>query len=237
MVKKPSYIESEIKYRLNKQKRKGYLDTVLNDTVLYNRYKDTILQENTRRFIKNYNKISYYIPYDVVRIHSFLAYPESYNIIKQWWEETGKGTDRNNLYFLSLVRMGDPEARKLYDDRIKLFVKTNGNSSGLSEIYAGMMDLHCSYSVFKKLELLKVDQAYRPMDGDPAEPFNCYIFNSLLNEFDYKGIEIDKSIKEGDPCDALKRHLPQIKAAAQKLIEKYKEEEYYWMENMPFYKN
>ena len=167
----------------------------------------------------------------------FSAYPESYEYIKQCWEKTGKGAGRNNEYFIPLLRMGDPDAWKLFDNKIEQFVNTNGESTDMGEIDYILRQLRDSYSTAKILELLKVDKNYiRMSDGDPGEPFNCILLNFLVNDIFRDAINIGSSVKRSSGYDELMKHIPEIKVAAKKLIAKYKADEYYWMKNMPFYK-
>ena len=231
----PDLIKDEIIYILNRQNRKSALDSILNDPVQYNQYRDSAISLYIGRYIENYKGV-HKVPIQAIIIHSYLAYPESYTIIKQWWVESGKPTERNE-YFIPLVRMGDPEARKLYDNRIKNFVKTNGETPDIFIIYRELTELNNSYSIMKMIEILSVDKNYiRLSEGDSGVPFNCEIVMYLLGIFSYySDIATTVSVKQDMPCKEQLKHLPEIKAAAQKLIEKYKAEGYYWMKNMPFY--
>jgi len=228
----PDLIKDEIIYILNRQNRKSALDSILNDPVQYNQYRDSAISLYIGRYIENYKGV-HKVPIQAIIIHSYLAYPESYTIIKQWWVESGKPTERNE-YFIPLVRMGDPEARKLYDNRIAQFVKTNGENPDVMNIDGELRQLWNSYSVAKMIEVLKVDIVYNPLE-DISLPYNCWVISYLLNDCLAHSIDVGR-VKPSDPCEVQKKHLPEIKAAAQKLIEKYKAEEYYWMKNMPFNK-
>ncbi len=235
ITNRPDLIKDEIIYMLNKRNRKNALDSILSNPVLYNQYRDSAISVYLGRYIEGY-KGEHKVPGRAIMIHSYLAYPESYTLIKQWWDESGRPTERNE-YFIPLVRMGDPDARELYDNRIKQFVKTNGEVPDVTEIASELMELRNSYSKMKMIEVLTVDKNYvRLSEGDPGVPFNCEVVKYLLGGFSDKGIEIAPPVKENAPCKEQLKHLPEIKAAAQKLIEKYKAEEYYWMKNMPFYK-
>lgn len=231
----PKLIKEEIQYMLNKQGRKNALDSILNNAALYYQYRDSAIDANVKRFFENHKKEKFNIPDQAIVLHSYLAYPESYTIIKQWWVESGNTMDRS--LFISLVRMGDPDARNLYDNKIKKFVKSNGESSDLADIYGELLELRNSFSTMKMIDVLTVDKNYvRLSEGDPGVPYNCQVIKYLLDVFSYKNIEMAPSVKQNAPSKEQLKHLPEIKAAAQKLIEKYKAEEYYWMKNMPFYK-
>jgi hypothetical protein len=232
MTNSPRLIKEEIQYMLNKQGRRNALDSILNNPILYSQYRDSAINNEVKRFFENHKEKKFNIPGKAITLHSYFAYPESYTIIKQWWVESGRKTERSD-YFLPLVRMGDPDARKEYDNRVTQFVKTNGEIPGIMYMDEELHELRNSYSVAKMIEVLKVDMVYDPLEDNP-QPYNCYVIKYLLGDILDHCIEI--KVKTSDPCDVQKKHLPEIKAAAQKLIEKYKAEEYYWMKNMPFYK-
>ncbi len=232
IANRPDLIKDEIIYMLNKRSRQNTLDSILSNPLLYKQYRDSAISVYVNRYIEDY-KGEHKVPGRAIIIHSYLAYPESYAVIKQWWDESGRQTERND-YFIPLVRMGDPEARELYDNRITQFVKTNGEIPGIMDIDGELRELWNSYSVAKMIEVLKVDMIYNPLEDNP-QPYNCYVINYLLNDILAHSIEVNK-VKTSDPCEVQKKHLPEIKAAVEKLIEKYRAEEYYWMKNMPFYK-
>lgn len=229
----PDLIKREIQYKLTKQGRKNALDSILSSPVLYNQYRDSAISVYVNRYIEE-SKGEHKVPDMAIVLHSYFAYPESYIIIKQWWNESGRETERND-YFIPLVRMGDPDARKLFDNRIAQFVKTNGVSPTIMDIDGELNELRSSYSIAKMIVLLKVGTVYNPFGDDPM-PYNCFVINYLLNDIFAHTIDVGE-VKTSDPCDVQKKYLPEIKAAAQKLMEKYKAEEYYWMKNMPFYKD
>lgn len=231
---RPDLIKDEILYMLNKKGRGKALDSIITNPMLYAQYRDSAISVYVNRYIESY-KGEHEVPDKAITLHSYLAYPEGYAIIKKLWDESGRPTERNE-YFIPLVRMGDPDARELYDNRIKQLVKTYGGIPGIVYIDGELNELRNSYSVSKFIELLKVNTHYVAMsDGDPGMPYNCYVINYLLGGILTYSIDIGK-VKTSDPCDVQKKHLPEIKAAAKKLIEKYKAEELYWMKNMPFYK-
>ena len=233
ITNRPDLIKDEILYMLNKRRRKNALDSILSNPVLYRQYRDSAISVYVNRYIEDY-KGEHKVPDRAIIIHSYLAYPESYTIIKQWWDESGRKTERSD-YFIPLVRMGSPDAQELYDNRIKQLVKTNGEIPGIMIIDGELYELRSSYAISKIIELLKVRMVYNPLEDNP-QPYNCFVINYLLNDFFAHSIEVDK-VKTNTPCDVQKKYLPEIKAAAKKLIEKYKTEELYWMRNMPFYKS
>lgn len=231
---RPDWIKDKIGYQLNKQGKIKILDSILMNPQLYALYHDSVMTISTKEYIEqNKGKIS--VPSQAIVLHSFFAYPESYTIIKQWWEESGRQTERGRLFF-ALVRMGDPDARKLFDEKIKYFVKSNGESSDLPEIYGELIQYN-SYCRMKMLEVLNVDVNYiRLSEGDSGTPFNCEVIRFLIAELLKKDIKLSPSLQQSKTCKEQRRHLFEIKSATKKLMKKYEAEEYYWMKNMPFYK-
>ncbi len=74
--------------------------------------------------------------------------------------------------------------------------------------------------------------------SDPEDiiPFKCRVLDLLVSDIFAYDIEVDPVVKLQIPCDKHLKHVEEIKAAAQGLNKYYKEQEYYWMSNMPFYK-
>ena len=212
ITNRPDLIKEEIIYMLNKRRRKNTLDSILSNPVLYRQYRDSAISVYVNRYIEDY-KGEHKVPDRAIIIHSYLAYPESYTIIKQWWDESGRKTERSD-YFIPLVRMGSPDAQELYDNRIKQLVKTNGEIPGIMIIDGELCELRSSYAISKIIELLKVRMVYNPLEDNP-QPYNCFVINYLLNDFFAHSIEVDK-VKTNTPCDVQKKYLHEIKAAAKK---------------------
>lgn len=230
ITNRPDLVKDEILYMLNKQGRKNALDSILTNPELYALYRDSAIAVYVNRYIENY-KGEHNVPDMAIVLHSYFAYPESYPILKKWWEESGRTINRS--LFLSLVRIGDPDAREIYDNRVKQLVKTNGETPGIMIIDGELYELKGSYSVSKMIELLKVDMVYNPLEDSP-KPYKCWVIEYLLN--DLAAHHLDLKAKASDPCKVQKKHLSEIKTSTQKLIDIYKADEYYWMKNMPFYK-
>lgn len=232
-----AYMTYKIKGRLKQQKSKLSIDTILNTPKLYTLYTDSILSDIIELQKKEFEEKGKPFPDNrAISFHMNLAYPESYQQIKSFWEETGKGTERNS-YFISLVRMGDPEARKIFDKQIKEVVRTNGRDVFLNSLLSTLGgELRGSYGTAKFIELLKVEQEIEIFaEGDVSGDFNCEVLDYLISDIFTYNIKVDPVIKYHDPCEKHLEHLLEIKEAAQRLIEYYKEQEYYWMSRMPFY--
>lgn len=227
-----SYLVYRIKGKLKLTKSSLNIDTVLTTLLLYTSWKDSVVNDDIERWVKRRNKLGKPFPDRSAIYHlSRLKYPESYNLIYQFWKETGEGGEEND-YFSALVRMGDPEARRIYDEFIQEIVKKNGETNTLS---FGLGFGGSSYYVAKQLELLSVDKKLSPFSDETFIPFNCEVIDRLVSSIFYYKIEVDPVVKYRDPCDKHFEHLKEVKEAAQRLIKYYEKEEYYWMKNMPFY--
>jgi hypothetical protein len=233
------HISNEIKKLLKQQEDSITIDSVLANTELFNSFKEVVIEKNLQKRKVAYQKELNPFPDNrTISFHMNLAYPESYKQVRSYWEETGKGTDRNP-YFVPLVKMGDPEARAIYDELVKKTVKNNCEDHFCHDAYSdGRSALRGSYGTAKLIELLEIDQMVDLFGhGDPEDiiPYKCKILKLLISDiFTYK-IEVDPVVKYRDPCEEHLKHLIEIKVAAQRLVEYYKEQEYYWMSNMPFY--
>jgi len=226
-------INEEILYLLIKRNIKNAFDSINNNPELYKLYSDSAVNQFINRFTKYKDPEKFEVPQDAVVFHSFLAYPESYSIIKKWWTESK--LDVNSKYFLPLVRLGDHEAETAFDKRIVEFLKTNGNSEELMSIYSDLTYLNNSYAISKMIDLFKIDKNFVMLsDGDEGNPFNCIIFNFLLSEFNYYGIETTKLKETKKPCKELSKLVPEIRKAALQLIDNHKSEEAYWKENISY---
>jgi len=203
---------------------------------LYKSYKDSIVNELMEMQESRVRKEGLPFPKPIaIHYHTKLGYPESYSKIKSFWEEDGE--EEKSRFFLPLVYLGDPKARTLFNNYISNVIEKNGENISLNGLL-GLLEgeLRGSYGVQKSLELLEVDQGIILFSGDEkTTPFNCEVLRLLVSDIFYFKIPIDETVKYRDPCEEHLKHLPEIKEAAQRLIEYYKNEEYYWMSNMPFY--
>lgn len=170
-----------------------------------------------------------------IEFHSKLAYRESYEKIKSFWQEDSEAED--SPFYIPLVYMGDPKARALFDQHILNVVKSNGDNINLNRLLGFLEgELRGSYGIEKSLELLTVDKKIALFSGDDEViPFNCLILKFLVSQILYYKISIDNSVAKMDPCKAYTTHSEKIKEAGQRLIEYLRTQELYWMSNMPFY--
>jgi hypothetical protein len=238
----PTGIRQAIEYHLSKKKHSAWLDSIAGNSGLYSKYRDTVITEELATFKIARNPEGYIPPSQSLAWHTRIPYPESYTIIRQQWIEAHKPElARNNRFdnhFLALVKMGDPEARKLFDAHISKFIKTNGQSYFFGELNSILLQMNNSYAVAKMVELLKVTQKFQWMsDGDePPMAFNCQMWINLMHDFEIYAIRTDPKLKITAPCENQLKLTKEINNAAQALIAKLKLNEMYWMQNMPFYK-
>lgn len=188
---------------------------------------------------KQANKL--YPSASAIIFHSRLAYPESYTLIRQYWEEMGKaisGQDISSSLYSALIVMGDPEARHLFDKEVAEFIKANGRSEDSVSDFLSFFQYYRnnSYILKKMLATLEVDRKFvRTSEGDLAA-FNCEILVLLIDELVGNRTPIGAKIHRATPCEEKFKYEKEIREATQKLIKKREEEERYWMENLPFYK-
>lgn len=203
---------------------------------LYILYEDSIVNELMEMQESRIRKEGLPFPRPrAINFHAKLGYPESYSKIKSFWEEDKE--DEKSRFYLPLVYLGDPKARTLFNNYILNVVEKNGESMSLNRLLGLLKgELRGSYGVQKSLELLEVDRGIILFSGDDeTTPFNCQVLKLLVSDIFYFKTPVDNTVKYRDACNKHLEHLPEIKEAAQRLIDYYKEQEYYWMSNMPFY--
>ena len=232
-------LNNEIKKLIKQQRDSITIDSLLANDKLFKSYKYAVIRKNTQESKVTYQKeLNPFPDRRIVDFHMHLAYPESYEQIRLYWEETGRGTVGNE-YFIPLVRLGDPAARNIYDKLIKKTIKNNCKDHFCHNAYSdGRSYLRGSYGTAKLVGLLEVDLMVDLFGyGDPEDiiPYRCKVIDVLLEDIFNYNIRIGTVVKHRDSCDEDLKHLKEIKKAAQGLIEYYKEQEYYWMGNMPFY--
>jgi hypothetical protein len=225
---------NEIKYFLNKRTKKIPLDSILKNKDLFSKYRDSAISFHIAKFKDCRDAKKIILPKESIELHSKFHYVEAYKIIRDLWvNEENKG--KNNIYFLPLLHMGDPDAQNKYDTIIRKFVETNGKVGGdPMEIIYFLTYHRSSYSLSKIIELLSVNLPIQKISDDPSAPFNCIILNFLIGDIIYNKIKIKYDASEITKCNTSQKNLYIIKTAAMELIKKYKSEEHYWMKNMPF---
>jgi hypothetical protein len=228
-------IKNDIFYFLRKRKRENELDSILNHEALYKVYLDSVLHKMILREEKNREegiKKTYPSESSIV-LHTRIAYPESYQIIKQYSKEQslpGKMT-----YFMNLLHMGDPEAKARFDRIVKKFVVTNGKSYNPIEMFSLLEGIQNSYAIKKMIEVLDVTFPFSWFpDDSPNRPYNCEVMKILIESIFSEPIKIDSSIEENRPCNTQLKNRKKILEAAQELIKKYDERDEYWVKNLKY---
>jgi hypothetical protein len=205
-------------------------------TFIYNSYKDSIINELMEIQESRIRREGLPFPKPIaIQYHTKLGYPESYSKIRSFWIEDEMG--EKSPFYLPLVYLGDPKARKLFDNYILNVAEGKVENIALNKLMGLLVgELRGSYGVQKSVELLEVDRGIRVFSGDEeTRPFNCQVVKFLVSDIFNNKIPIDKIVGRRDSCEEHLKHLSEIKAASQRLVEYYSDQESYWMSNMPFH--
>ncbi|MDR1198917.1 MAG: hypothetical protein LBK94_07920 [Prevotellaceae bacterium] len=212
-------------------------DSICSIPELYIEYKektvDWLVGKEKERLLNEREKII--VPSSIIVLHAWICYPEAYLIIKKWANNRpfiDKYGDINS-YYAYLLKMNDPDTQKQCDDVIKKFVETNGYSHDpvdIIKLLEGLGILGNAYSIEKYIEMLPVNRKFALVTYEENFVFDLYILDTLLDLFEYYGIEMKISIDKNN----LRNYSKEILEAANQLVLKLKEKEKYWMDNMPF---
>jgi len=235
------FIKRLIRFKLVDQNHEAWSDSIIQTPALYEKYRDSVLIEESNRYKKSTKLETSYPPEKAIWFHSQVAYPESYVIIRQWWIEMGKPVLVKNFtsfdnYFLALVKMRDPEAIQLANREVKKFLQSKGQSADPMDFVRFIGQNKNPYGVEKILELLPVAVKFLTISDEPMEQFNCIAIGMLSERLYLNAIPINAPVKRNSTCEEQLKHVAAFKEAAQKLIKKYQEDEKYWMDNMPYRK-
>ena len=235
------FIKRLIRFKLVDQNHEAWSDSIIQTPALYEKYRDSVLIEESNRYRKSTKLETSYPPEETVWFHSQVAYPESYLIIKQWWVERGKPIWNINHtsydgYLVALVKMRDREAMQLADLEIAKFVRSNGKSEYPITVLNFIEENQNPYGIEKLLETLSVNIKFPYISDGTIGQFNCMTIDILEEQLYLNSIPINAPIKRTSTCEEWLKHVKAFKDAAQLLIKKYQEEEKYWMDNMPYKK-
>jgi hypothetical protein len=227
VVRTKDYIKNECKLNY---------DSICSVPELYAEYKektiDWLVGEEKKRLENTKGIISF--PYEVLSFHSFICYPEAYITIKQIIEKRNipivNQNGSINSDYIYLLRMNDPDVQKAYNKIIQNFVKTNGYAYEPNVILNNLEMLPNAYGIEKLIELYQVKIKYIPMSDGSEVRFDNEILRMLLFLLQYYKIEMNEDIN-------IEKSSKEIIETANTLVEKLKEKEKYWMDNMPFNKN
>ncbi|MDN5201709.1 hypothetical protein QQ008_10060 [Fulvivirgaceae bacterium BMA10] len=221
------YINRKIKMKVGKD----IFPSIQSNQALYSVYKDSILNE----LLENYDQENEtYWPYqEAITLHSYIAWPESYTAIKNWWQKTGK--DQKSIFYLPLVKMRSPEALALYDHKVARIVETNGENQFLNLLYSELSgEINNSYSILKLQELLTVNKSFMALsEGGSELPFNCEVARYLVSIAN-RDLTEKIVLKSSTGCEKLVNSKNELARVVSLLIAFYEEKESYWYKQMPY---
>jgi hypothetical protein len=131
--------------------------------------------------------------------------------------------------------MNDPEAKAIYDKRLKEFIQSKSQTYPYYLTMPNLETVANSFAVKKLIELLTVTRYIEVISGDSPIPHDEIVLFSLIilcKRHDIKLPQIENY--EEDITKYILSHKKDIVNAAERLIKKLEQEEKYWMENMPF---
>jgi hypothetical protein len=209
------------------------LNFVLLDSVLHKVYKDSVINEYIEQYRPEVRKIIKYPPPSAIEILTNIGYPEFHPVLKQYWLES-----KDSYYYDKLLYLGDPDVRKLFDEKVKEFAKTNGKSTDTYTMFMKLDKLRrTSYGVQTQLETLSITSSVSIISGT-KDPFNCLVLFYLVCDLSVSNTPMDYPLDwAGDSCETFLHHIQTIKKAAKLLQQRFDEEQAYWRDNMPFNKN
>jgi hypothetical protein len=235
-----TFLKSEVRSYLYKQYKDNIADSIIKTPGYYVKYKSNAMLSRSE-FYKEEGKNEIYYP--PMNFFTFLKYPESYSIIKKWYNNDDIDSHTKNELYNALLKFNDPEALQKLDKVINEFIRTNGKSSNSLEILRIFKDTRTSHVTQKAIDALSVTdlvdyiESFPPI---PPAPFNCLLLkdciiprlisNKILNS-------VPNCNDKRNDCACILLHLQQIKLNAKKLVLKLQKDEEYWMSYLPFYKN
>lgn len=226
-------------------------DSIYADRNLYLHYKELTLdwlvdRENSRLQGQKNNLLASDL---ALTIHSYIHYPKAYTIMLDWWLQKGKscieGSIGLNPFCIYLLRMNDPEVKNEVNRIVNSILKKNNLEFALPLILTLQDEMLTSFSIDKLIELSELKINIPIIDPDEKVDLSLYILkylnticynrrilnSNLLDDLEQKGIYGKKRDK------IFYDNRNKIISAAKLLVEELKEEEQYWMENMPFNNN
>lgn len=229
-----------------KEKLKLNYDSIKNDTVLWKIYTDNainfIAEKQKKMLINRKEKEKRDILPDrgVISFHTRVSYPESYVIIKDLWNQYDKPVIIGNYdfspLFISIFSMNDPEAQSELDRVVKEYIQAKGNKNYSIALINCLERADNAYSLQKMIELLPIRAKVPGLssrEGTSYDPFDYRIYESIHNLFIFHSIDTTGLF---DDINTMRKNKEKIIYSVNQLIQKKKQEEDYWMVNMPFYK-
>lgn len=242
LMKNETFSDDELKSYLNGQNRNKQYDSIKQNIILYEKYKDSIVMDRIKLYKKDQKSEDYYPDGGDIKMVSYAHYPEAYLVTKKWWIRAGKNTNYGDMLFESLLEYNDPEAQNLLTKKIDEFVKSNGKSERPVAIHS-LLSTRNSYSLNQLFRLLVVTIDNPGFPGENATPFNCDMINSIISILEYDGgykftdlpSEKKDEKKRSVNCENQFENLLLAKEFAKDYSLKLDKEQEYWMKNMPFF--
>jgi hypothetical protein len=242
LMKDKVFSDDELKSYLNGQKRGKQYDSIRKNTLVYKKYKDSIISDRIKLYRKGEDPKKYY---PSTRWFMDFPYAEAHKIIKEWWiQEPDNGAVTINWtkkgFFDTLLLMNDPDAQELFSKKIDEFITTNGKSQHPAEIQSPLNNQN-SYSLKQMFRLLTVTVDNRAFSDSPETPFNCSMMSMIIGTLEHEGGYKFPNISDEDygskkDCEDKFKFLPLAKKYSKEYYIKLNKEQEYWMKDMPFYK-
>lgn len=219
-------------YLLESSKVEIY-DSVLNTTEIYKSYIDTIIKLRTKIYSESINSENISLPDEVIWLHAKIAYPESYRELHKMWES--ENFTISSQFFIPLVKLRDPLAIKKYDQLIKQFIKSNGESYYFMDMYNNLKRINNSYSTRKLLKLIEFNMEFEWFsEGEEIYSFNCMVVSllqSVLWSLEYSSAN---NYFKGKDCKEVLKDKKLFKEKTLEFIQIMENEEKYWKENIDY---
>jgi hypothetical protein len=242
---RPDDKESFVKYYIEQSLKLQY-DSIRSDTCLIKIYFTQAIEKSANERKIDLEKLNIdssnlreelIPPLDVLFLHAKIAYPESYQIIKQWWYRQKKIISHYDGYmtdiFISLLMMNDPEAQFLFNKEIKKLFNSQWTDLFGIGINECLNYLSNAYAVRKLVEILSVTKSITTTSDETAEPYDKLTFDLLRYLMEVNKIE-NNPFQSLNDLNQMRKNKDKIIEAAERLIKKMEQEEKYWMSNMPF---
>jgi hypothetical protein len=234
IIRNKDYWDSDIRGFIKKKKRDITLDSILKNPKLYNLYKDSVISAYQNGIRKNYKKRGFkIIPGKVFVFHSFLHYPESYTIIKNFWIKEGKKT--KGYLFWALLVMEDPEAEELYTKRIDNYIN-NKDYEFIRDFLIENTYFLNSFSYKQWFKLLAINKKIDPFGHGNKENmryFYCDDLRALVHDL----YQFGEDIPPNKSCDYYAAMKEEIIKKSERYLKYLDEQNQYWKKNMKYFRS
>ena len=236
---RPESRESFINYYVENDLKLKY-DSIRSDTSLVNLYLNQAIEKriNEERNMMTKKKSDIIPPQGVLYLHSRVAYPEFYKIIKQWWYQQDKQVFLNDYditeIMICLLALNDPEAQSIFNNVLKRFFTSDWHPFFGTGTLESLRFVSNAYAVKKLLEILPVKKEIVTTSDGSTEPFDKLTYKLLRQFMIEHNLENNPFQSINDDITEMRKNQDKIIEASERLIKKMEQEEKYWMDNMPF---